>query len=96
MFNKDIKFKCSWNWEDKFINGIWRSWDSIRKCLEYKSLSSPEEVLQQPMVRNPQITTNSGLTIGTRTKLAWGLLGQVNDRSREFTSGLGKIFELST
>jgi hypothetical protein len=74
VFNKDMKFKCSRNWEDKFINGIWRSWDSVRKGLEYKPWSCPEEVLRQPIVRNPRITTTSGLPIGTRTKLAWGLL----------------------
>ncbi len=74
IFNKDMKLKCSLQWEDKFINGIWRAWSDIRKGLELRHCSCKEELLRQPLIRNPRHTDTEGFMLGIRTRLAWGRL----------------------
>ena len=92
IFNEELQLKNSNKWEERFINGAWGAWKTIRKGLVRKSLEYKEDLDRQPLTWNSIFRCSNGKMLGERLWLAWGQLAdgpaQSYGRSKHFLATL--------
>jgi hypothetical protein len=69
IFRPNWRFTCSNKWEDKFIQGIYRSWKQLQSHLFQKPLSIQEEKDRQPLIWNPMFRATLDHMLGEHSRL---------------------------